>query len=310
VPDVRGDTMRRVRLAALVALVGSLAGVGQVAVARPDTCDRACVIGAANTYLAALVSHDGSQVPLAPDATRVENGSDTGATAEEIRAGLASPIMFVITGIRDLRWYVDGEHATAVYLLDTVTSPTYIVERFRVVDGLIHEIEAVFFIDIPGYVDGPTSVAAQGPEGLQQRATASSHGPLGPVPVNPGDGAYEVPAEDAREAHTRTAAASYLAAVGSGDPTLAAFESSATRTENRRPSGDSGPAIQERIDAVDADVLGPRIWVDGDQAVAIYELESANGRTWAATRLRAVGKAVAEVETVCASDATCGAPAA
>src|SRR4051794_36807829 len=74
-----------------------------------DTCDRACRIDAANAYLAALVSHNGDAIPLADDAQRYENGSNTGDGAQGIRDGVESPIMYVITGIQDLHWEVEGQ---------------------------------------------------------------------------------------------------------------------------------------------------------------------------------------------------------
>ena len=39
----------------------------------PAHCDRGCLIGAMNDYVAALVSHDPSQVPLSPQVEFVEN---------------------------------------------------------------------------------------------------------------------------------------------------------------------------------------------------------------------------------------------
>ena len=65
----------------------------------------------------------------------------------------------VVTGMDDLRWYVEGEEAVAFYTLDI--DPTAlgqadaepvrmaIVERFRVHDGLITEVEPV----IPGWIE-------------------------------------------------------------------------------------------------------------------------------------------------------------
>ena len=55
--------------------------------------------------------------------------------------------MNVITGIRNVRWIVEGDEAVAFYDLDVTTSdrPVLIAERFRVVGGLITEIEAIFF---------------------------------------------------------------------------------------------------------------------------------------------------------------------
>ena len=52
----------------------------------------------------------------------------------------------MITGIRNVRWLVEGDQAVAFYDLDVTTSdrPVLISERFRVVDGLITEIEAIF----------------------------------------------------------------------------------------------------------------------------------------------------------------------
>ena len=102
------------------------------------------VIAAATIYLDALVSHDGAGVPLAPECWRVEQGRNTGLGAEDIRQRLAGDEMQGITGYRDVRWYVDGDNAIAFYTLDVLGATAQIVERFRVTDSLITEIEAVF----------------------------------------------------------------------------------------------------------------------------------------------------------------------
>ena len=129
----------------------------------PDD-SRACVVEAAGAYLDALVSHDGSAVPLASDAWRIENGSNSGDDGEAIRAGLESPVMNVIVAMEDVRWVVEGEQAVALYRIWTdagplagsasgpreLQVPAYIFERFRVQDGLIKEIEAVFTVGPPG----------------------------------------------------------------------------------------------------------------------------------------------------------------
>jgi hypothetical protein len=39
----------------------------------PAHCDRACLIGEMNDYVAALVSHDPSRIPLSPQVEFVEN---------------------------------------------------------------------------------------------------------------------------------------------------------------------------------------------------------------------------------------------
>ena len=110
--------------------------------------ERDSVIQAAEKYLFhGLVEHDGSKVPLAEGVVRIEQGRNTGDGADGLRQALAHEVMNVITGIRNIRWVVEDEQAVAFYDLDVTTSdrPVLIAERFRVVDGLITEIEAIFF---------------------------------------------------------------------------------------------------------------------------------------------------------------------
>ncbi|MDB6007873.1 MAG: hypothetical protein JWL65_123 [Gammaproteobacteria bacterium] len=68
------------RVALVVALQGAAlqaaaSGTTQGAThkAAPDPCDRTCLKGLVDSYLAALVAHDPSQVPLAPNLKFVEN---------------------------------------------------------------------------------------------------------------------------------------------------------------------------------------------------------------------------------------------
>lgn len=137
--------MRRIGLLAAVLLVG-VSSLPSTASAACVVATRACVIATANTYLDALLSHDGSKIRLAPDARRTENGGVTGDSAAEIRKSVSPPTPDQVnTGIRDKRWFVDGNQATVLYLLDTSTLPpsvlhtttTHLAERFKVVRGLI-----------------------------------------------------------------------------------------------------------------------------------------------------------------------------
>ncbi len=108
---------------------------------------RESIIEAAEKYLFhGLVEHDGSKVPLAENVVRTEQGHDTGKGRDGLIEALAHDVINVITGIRNVRWIVEGEQAVAFYDLDVTTSdrPVLIAERFRVVDGLITEIEAIF----------------------------------------------------------------------------------------------------------------------------------------------------------------------
>ncbi len=108
---------------------------------------RDSIIEAAEKYLFhGLVEHDGSKVPLAENVVRHEQGHNSGDGREALIEALSHEVMNVITGVRNIRWIVEGDQAVAFYDLDTKASdkPVLIAERFRVVDGLITEIEALF----------------------------------------------------------------------------------------------------------------------------------------------------------------------
>ncbi len=108
---------------------------------------RESIIEAAEKYLFhGLVEHDGSKVPLAEDVVRIEQGRNTGEGRDGLIEALAHDVMNIITGIRNVRWIVEKDLAVAFYDLDVTVSdrPVLIAERFRVVDGLITEIEAIF----------------------------------------------------------------------------------------------------------------------------------------------------------------------
>jgi hypothetical protein len=63
------------RAALVVALLGAASGATQAAApkAAPDPCDRTCLKALVDSYLAALVAHDPSRVPLASNLEFVEN---------------------------------------------------------------------------------------------------------------------------------------------------------------------------------------------------------------------------------------------
>jgi hypothetical protein len=112
---------------------------------------RTCVISAATSYLDALVSHDSSQVRLAPSAIRTENAYDTGDSGPQIANDLATNAQYlVVHDVRDVRWFVDGDQAIAFYLIDAAVpgvnvqfATVHLAERFQVESGLITQIEAI-----------------------------------------------------------------------------------------------------------------------------------------------------------------------
>jgi hypothetical protein len=118
-----------------------------------------CVISTASKYIHALVTHAGSTIPLAPHAYRTENGMVTGTSGPGIQNDVSTNKGDrAISDVRDVRWFVAGDEATAYYLMDTTapnnpsaphTTTEHLAERFKVDHGLIRQIEAVFWIN-PG----------------------------------------------------------------------------------------------------------------------------------------------------------------
>ncbi len=106
------------------------------------------VVDAARSYVAALVSHDASAVPIGPEAKRIENGQATGEGAEGLAAALESEIMETVESIDNEHWFTAGDNAVVFYDLHaSVGDDTMLVriaERFRVGDGGLSEVEAVF----------------------------------------------------------------------------------------------------------------------------------------------------------------------
>ena len=123
-----------------------------------------CMISAATTYLDALVSHDATHTRLDPTVMRTELGGNTGTGAQAIRQSVSIPTPDEsIIDKRDVRWFVDkpNHEAVAFYILDvgaepnpptflpfvrptTATGTVHLSERFKVDNGLITQIEAIF----------------------------------------------------------------------------------------------------------------------------------------------------------------------
>ena len=96
-----------------------------------------------------LVRKDGDAVRqvLAPGCWRIEQGRNTGSSAEEIAKAFELPIFQIISGLGPLRWVAEDEQLVAFYELELQggeLAPVRIAERFLVRDGKIHEIEAIF----------------------------------------------------------------------------------------------------------------------------------------------------------------------
>jgi hypothetical protein len=148
-----------------------------------------CMIAAASTYLDALVSHDATHIRLAPDVVRTELGGNTGTGADAIRTSVSLPTPDEsIIDRRDTRWFVDkpNHEAVAFYILDVgvppkpllpfvrpteATGTVHLSERFKVDNGLITQIEAIFSVSTkPCETDNwpPDEVPPVCPNGLVQ----------------------------------------------------------------------------------------------------------------------------------------------
>lgn len=105
----------------------------------------------ASSYLdAGLVGSDADGVLLAPHCRRWTQqnygGEPRDADADSIRAGIRRGDEDGVEKIDRRRWLVDGNEALVIADLHFrgVPEPIVLYERFRVEDGLIVEIEAIY----------------------------------------------------------------------------------------------------------------------------------------------------------------------
>ncbi|QGN55847.1 hypothetical protein [Novosphingobium sp. Gsoil 351] len=136
---------------------------------------RACLEAVARSYIDGLVSHDGSNIPLAANVRRTENALTNARGAAEVRESFARTMM--VEGAKEVRLFTDVAkgQVIAFFLLDVdlkadtgggssstkagdseykvaVTKPagTYTVheaERFRIAAGKIVEIEIIAHVE-------------------------------------------------------------------------------------------------------------------------------------------------------------------
>jgi hypothetical protein len=123
--------------AALMACL-ALTGTAQAAQAGPD-CDRSCLIGITDEYLAALSLRDAEEAPVAATVKFTEN-------THPLKLGEGSAWTNV-TGVQDYRIYVADPDAGQIALytvLDGKDRPAIYTLRMKVVNKRITEIESVY----------------------------------------------------------------------------------------------------------------------------------------------------------------------
>jgi hypothetical protein len=108
-------------------------------------------IAAAQSYIDALSTHRGDDVPFAPDCVRIEMGLKTGRSGDHLRRSLNNGPQFkLIEKTTTPEFTVDGDHIRARF--DVLTKPrlfgrrvcSHVDETFLIPasDGKIHHIRA------------------------------------------------------------------------------------------------------------------------------------------------------------------------
>jgi hypothetical protein len=247
------------------------------------------VVDVASTYLDALVSQDADGALLAPDVRRLHKGQVMVEGADAIRDILRRE---PLAGAGDRRWVVDGEHAVVFYDVDADMErakgaagapdtwiPTYIAERFLVRDGLVHEIDPVFFADM-----------ARNPH------------PERPARYPEGDDARDV---------VIGVAQSYLDSLLSHDASAVPLAEHAYRIENGVYMGNTGAEIRTALEDSSMDLLDRiedvRWYAAPGSAVAFYTLYVDAGDAGEVVctigeRFRVFGGELVEIEVVIATE--------
>ena len=142
--------MRHVLAAAALAAVAVVPVHGSTG-PIPLKCDRACLEGVMNQYLAAVVAHDPKRAPLSADVQYTENSQ-----VVEVGDGFWKTAQ----GIGNYKHYFADPEFGQVAFMGTMMeagAPLLMSVRLRIELGRITEIEAVFFKPSGG---GPNNIAA------------------------------------------------------------------------------------------------------------------------------------------------------
>ncbi len=163
----------RIRRAWTLMVALGLAGVVAACTSRTEStavCDRDCLIGVTDAYLAAMVARDPARAPVASTARFTEN-------TRELELGQGA--WERITGVRNYKLYVTDPQAGQVALytvIDGDERPGLLSLRLKVEDLLITEVESVHVgIGQTGFgsVDGLVSLAPVWNEVLPQERRRS-----------------------------------------------------------------------------------------------------------------------------------------
>jgi hypothetical protein len=130
------------------ALGMAAAGLGLMALAAPasaKTCDRACLIGVTNQYLAAVVAHDPSKAPLAANVMFVENVKRMKPGEGLWKTATGGPTAFKII-VPD----VTLQQVGGIAVLQDAGKPTMLAFRLKLVNGKITQAEHIYSAPLGG----------------------------------------------------------------------------------------------------------------------------------------------------------------
>lgn len=166
---------RFIAIAAMAPLYGACTATAEPPAPPCTSNEPACLEQVAGMYLDALLTHDGSRLPLDPNVRRTENSLTNARGEHEVRESFVRTNM--IERIRDARYYADVRTGDVIVFFrvdidlkkedggedgktkagDTeyrtsvsVPAGTYTVheaERFKVVKGMITEIEIIAHVE-------------------------------------------------------------------------------------------------------------------------------------------------------------------
>ncbi len=144
---MKNNFNRRVAVATAAIIVAGVAGHGSLATAQSGAalppnvgsgdCDRACLEGIAEQFIAAVIAHDASKVPLAKNARYSENS---------VPLPIPDGFWKNATGVRPYRLYVaDPDWGTVGFYARMYENgaPVIVSTRLRVYDRKVTEVETV-----------------------------------------------------------------------------------------------------------------------------------------------------------------------
>jgi hypothetical protein len=115
---------------------------------KPGACDRACLETIADQYIAAMVAHDASKAPFAPEVKFTEN---------TIKLPLTEGLWFTASGVGDFKFYVcDPQTGQVAWtgIAKEHNQPVFLSVRLKLVNRRITEAESIVVRDVNAKVLG------------------------------------------------------------------------------------------------------------------------------------------------------------